>query len=116
MGVKKMKKAKIKLDAYEQSIEDIADSLVPASLKTRAKFDAIVEGARKSRSISLRFSNYDLEKIKEKALESGLPYQTLITMVIHKYITDQLWDKNEVKKTLHLYREVNTEVVGSEFA
>jgi predicted DNA binding CopG/RHH family protein len=102
-----MKKAKIKLDAYEQSIEDMADSLVPASPKTRAKFDTIVERARKSKSISLRFSNYDLERVKEKAMESGLPYQTLITMVVHKYITDQLWDKNEVKKTLHLYEERN---------
>jgi predicted DNA binding CopG/RHH family protein len=98
-----MKKAKIELDAYEQSIEDMADSFVPVSPKTQAKFDAIVEKARKSRSISLRLSNYDLEKVKEKARESGLPYQTLISMVVHKYITDQLWDKNEVKKTLQLY-------------
>ncbi|GHU65847.1 hypothetical protein FACS189447_05550 [Spirochaetia bacterium] len=100
-----MNKKVIKLDAYEQDIEDMADTLVPASPKTRAKFNAIVEKARKSRSISLRFSNYDLEKVKEKARESGLPYQTLIAMVIHKYITDQLWEKSEVKKTLALLND-----------
>jgi predicted DNA binding CopG/RHH family protein len=98
-----MKKTKIELDAYEQGIEAMADSFVSASPKTRAKFDAIVDKAKKSKSISLRLSNYDLEKVKEKARESGLPYQTLISMVVHKYITDQLWDKNEVKKTLQLY-------------
>jgi predicted DNA binding CopG/RHH family protein len=98
-----MKEAKIKLDAYEQAIEAMADSLVPASPKTRAQFDAIVEKAGKRKSISLRLSHFDLEKVKEKARDSGLPYQTLISMVIHKYITDQLWDKNEVQKTLQLF-------------
>jgi predicted DNA binding CopG/RHH family protein len=102
-----MEKMKIKLDAYEQSIEDMADSFVPVSQKTQAKFDAVVERARKSKSISLRLSAYDLEKVKEKASESGLPYQTLISMVVHKYITDQFWDKNEVKKTLQIYTGIN---------
>jgi hypothetical protein len=46
-----MKEPKIKLDAYEQGIEDMADSLVPASPKTRAKFDAMVEKARKNANI-----------------------------------------------------------------
>ena len=92
----------VKLDAYEQSIEDAADTLVSASQRTRAKFDAILDKARKSHSISLRFNQYDLEKVKEKAKESGLPYQTLITMVVHKYITDQFWDKHEALKTLQL--------------
>jgi predicted DNA binding CopG/RHH family protein len=102
-----MKKTKIELDAYEQSIENRADSFVPASPNTQAKFDAIIERARKSKSISLRLSAYDLEKVKEKARESGLPYQTLISMVVHKYITDQFWDKNDVKKTLQIYTSIN---------
>jgi predicted DNA binding CopG/RHH family protein len=97
----------VTLDAYEQSIEDMAGSLVPASPETRAKFGAIVDKARKSQSISLRFSSYDLEKVKEKAKESGLPYQTLITMIIHKYITGQFWDKNEALKTLQLLSNGN---------
>jgi predicted DNA binding CopG/RHH family protein len=100
-----MRETTTKLDAYEQDIEDMAGILVPASQKTREKFNAIVEKARKNRSISLRFSNYDLEKVKEKAQKSGLPYQTLITMVIHKYITDQLWEKSEVQKTLALLND-----------
>jgi predicted DNA binding CopG/RHH family protein len=102
-----MKEPKIKLDAYEQGIEDMADSLVPASPKTKAKFDAIVEKAGKSTSISLRLNHFDLEKVKEKARESGLPYQTLISMVLHKYITDQLWDKNEALKALQLFAKTS---------
>jgi predicted DNA binding CopG/RHH family protein len=106
MEVTKMKRISTKLDTFEQEIEDMADSLVPASPKTKEKFAAIVESARKNKSISLRLSSYDLEKLKEKAQESGLPYQTLITMVVHKYITGQYWEKNEVKKTLQLYNDV----------
>ncbi|GBR75360.1 hypothetical protein NO2_0041 [Candidatus Termititenax persephonae] len=34
----------------------------------------------------------------ETAGECGLPYQTFITMVLHKYVTDQFVDRNEVKK------------------
>ena len=100
-----MKRKKIKLDAFEQSIENNAEKMVSASPETRAKFAKIISNAKKDRSVNLRFNSNDLELVKQKAEESGLPYQTLISMIIHKYITDQLWDKNEVMKTLQLYRK-----------
>lgn len=100
-----MKKQNIKLDTYEQNIESQAEKLKPASKKTKATLESIIERERKSKSISLRFSIQDLEKVKAKAHESGLPYQTLITMVMHKYVTDQFFDKNEVMKTLQIYRK-----------
>jgi len=40
---------------------------------------------RKDTSISIRLSAADLNGIKAKAMEEGLPYQTLITSIIHKY-------------------------------
>ncbi len=40
---------------------------------------------RKSASISIRLTPIDLERIKAKAAEEGLPYQTLISSIIHKY-------------------------------
>jgi len=45
---------------------------------------------KKKRSITLRISNSDYDGIKQKAIEEGIPYQTLITSIIHKYITDKL--------------------------
>ncbi len=39
----------------------------------------------KSKSISIRLTPPDLERIKAKAIEEGLPYQTLIASIIHKY-------------------------------
>jgi len=38
----------------------------------------------------------DLEKLKAKALEEGMPYQPLLNSVLHKYMTGQLIDKNRI--------------------
>jgi len=40
---------------------------------------------RKDKSISIRLPSADLARIKAKAMEEGLPYQTLIASLIHKY-------------------------------
>ncbi|MBI5418365.1 antitoxin [Candidatus Poribacteria bacterium] len=44
----------------------------------------------KNKKINIRISEYDYEKIKIKAAQEGLPYQTLISSIIHKYLTGQL--------------------------
>jgi predicted DNA binding CopG/RHH family protein len=41
---------------------------------------------RKNKAISIRMSEADLEGIRKKAAEQGMPYQTLITSVLHRYI------------------------------
>ena len=43
------------------------------------------ETLRKSKSISIRLTSGDLVRIKAKAIREGLPYQTLITSLIHQY-------------------------------
>jgi len=52
-----------------------------------------------SSRISLRIASYDLERIKERAGKEGIPYQTLINSILHKYITNQLLEKEEIIKT-----------------
>lgn len=44
----------------------------------------------KNKKINIRISDWDYEKIKIKAAQEGLPYQTLISSIIHKYLTKQL--------------------------
>jgi len=39
----------------------------------------------KQKRINIRMSERDLIKIRAKAIEEGIPYQTLISMLIHKY-------------------------------
>ena len=45
---------------------------------------------RRDRRINIRISTRDLDAIRKRALEEGLPYQTLIASVLHKYATGRL--------------------------
>ena len=45
---------------------------------------------RKDRRVNIRISTKDLEAIQKRALEEGLPYQTLISSLLHKYVAGRL--------------------------
>jgi predicted DNA binding CopG/RHH family protein len=45
---------------------------------------------RKDRRLNIRLSNKDLEAIQKRALAEGLPYQTLIASLLHKYASGRL--------------------------
>ncbi len=48
---------------------------------------------KKNRRVNIRLAQGDLEGIQTKAFEEGLPYQTLISSVLHKYVTGSLVSK-----------------------
>ncbi len=48
----------------------------------------------KDQRMNIRISKKDLLQLKTRALEEGIPYQTLVTSIIHKYINGNL---NEVE-------------------
>lgn len=96
---------KTRLTKEEQEIEDSADQFVPASNATRERVERIIERSKRNESISLRMSSFDLERIKARAAEQGMPYQTLINVLVHKYVTNQVLDKEEVLKTLQAAKE-----------
>lgn len=45
---------------------------------------------RKDQRMNIRISKADLNRIKAKAAEEGIPYQTLVSSVIHKYVAGNL--------------------------
>ncbi len=47
---------------------------------------------KKNKRVNIRMSEIDLELLREKALIEGLPYQTLMSSVLHKYVTGRLQD------------------------
>ena len=49
---------------------------------------------QKETKMNIRISPAELEKIKQRAEQEGLKYQTFVKSVLHKYITGQLVDKN----------------------
>ncbi|MGB2806629.1 MAG: hypothetical protein WBC22_02730 [Sedimentisphaerales bacterium] len=44
--------------------------------------------------------------VKKRAKQDGIPYQTLITMIIHKFVTDQFYNKDELRKVLADIRDM----------
>ena len=48
---------------------------------------------KKDKRVNLRISSKDLEKIQVTAIKQGLPYQTFMSSVLHKYVTGQLKEK-----------------------
>ncbi len=47
---------------------------------------------RKDKRVNIRISKRDLSLIQRRALSEGIPYQTLISSVLHKYVDGQLKD------------------------
>ncbi len=64
----------------------------------------------KDARVNLRLNPDDVEKIREKADREGIPYQTLIGSVLHKYATDQFFDEKLVQD---LVRRIATKKIAS---
>lgn len=53
---------------------------------------AAEEAFKKDKRINIRISSRDLEALRRRALEEGLPYQSLVSSVLHKYVSGGLKD------------------------
>ncbi len=75
------------LEAYERGE-------MPSTSPTKTDLRRLKEAARatfiKDRRINVRLSSPDLKDIQARAAEEGVPYQTLIASVLHKYVTGRL--------------------------
>ena len=70
------------LEAYERS----TFKSVPNVKKEIARYREYAKSAlRKNKRINIRISETDIVHIQRKAVENGLPYQTLISSILHKY-------------------------------
>jgi predicted DNA binding CopG/RHH family protein len=48
---------------------------------------------RKDKRVNIRISQRDLKELQRKAVQEGLPYQTLISSILHKYVNGNLTEK-----------------------
>ena len=87
------------LDDYEkQLIKDIEDDVfvpVKNQKKETARYVSYFKNyvknmPKKNKRIALRVANEDLEKIQDKAIKSGIPYQTLISSLIRQYANGRI--------------------------
>ena len=47
----------------------------------------------KNRRMNIRIAQKDLKDLKVKAMEEGMPYQSLVSSIIHKYLSGRLVEK-----------------------
>ena len=66
-----------------RSVPNLKEEIMKAKEYARATF-------AKNQRMNLRISKKDLDALKVKALEEGMPYQTLAASVLHKYLTGRL--------------------------
>lgn len=81
----------LKLDPEEQEINDAVESgrvrVVPLSIHEKKRIQSIAKATLdKTRNINIRLTEADLLRLKAKAIEEGIPYQTLVTSILHKHI------------------------------
>ncbi|MEA3359872.1 MAG: CopG family antitoxin [Thermodesulfobacteriota bacterium] len=94
----------IKLDDFEKDIENNAEQFVKVSKKSQEKINRVILKANEKNRVTLRLNNQILQLIKRKAQEEGLPYQTFISSILHKYATDKLIEEKHILKSIRLLK------------
>ncbi|MGE0796819.1 MAG: hypothetical protein AB7G13_27840 [Lautropia sp.] len=86
-----------KIDPYESEVLSAFEQGVLKSIATKAELSRFKAAARataiKDRRVNIRLSSGDLQDIQVRAMEEGMPYQTLIASVLHKYVTGRLTEQ-----------------------
>ena len=83
------------MDAFEKAFDDgsLVSHLTPerqAELQAAAR--ATMNPPKKQ--ISTRLAERDLVRLKAKALEQGMPYQSLLASIVHRYVEGVLVEKD----------------------
>ena len=88
--------SKLKLSKEEKELlkdfeaGEFRSVLTPGRKQEIAK--AAAETFKKDKRINIRISARDLQAIQQRALKEGIPYQTLVSSILHKYVSGGLYD------------------------
>ena len=85
-----------------QEEKDILDSVergewktIPNFKREAHRFQSIARATlRKDKRVNIRMTERDMIHFQKKAVEEGLPYQTLISSILHKYINGNLTERS----------------------
>ena len=77
---------KIILDDYEKEILEAYENGRLKPSKSKTNYQTIAKNTlKKTRKINIRITENDLSALQRRAAREGIPYQTLIGSVLHKY-------------------------------
>jgi len=88
--MKLQKEEKELLDSVEN---DEWETIPDLQKETKRYQDYAKATFKKDKRVNIRISERDLIKIQQRALQEGLPYQTLISSVLHKFISGRFTEK-----------------------
>lgn len=92
-----------RLDREERDLVTAYERGELESVATPGELARIREVARatgtKDRRINIRLSSGELSELQARALQEGMPYQTLISSVLHKYVTGRLVEVDDARFT-----------------
>ena len=88
---------------YDKEEQELIEAYERGDLKTTTpsrqeinKIKAMARNTfRKDRRITIRLYEHDLKGIQKRAMEKGIPYQTLISGMIHQYVEGDLIEANQ---------------------
>lgn len=97
--------AKMKLDKEEKDILDSYERGEWSSVKNLKKEIEKHKGyarqtLKKDKRVNIRISSMVLDEIQTRAIEDGMPYQTLISSILHRFVTGRLIEKPRSNKSL----------------
>jgi predicted DNA binding CopG/RHH family protein len=90
------------LDKEEKDILEAYDRGEWVSVKDPKKEFGILQAyarntRRKDKRINIRMSSKDLDQVQAIAAQEGIPYQTLVSSIIHKYVSGYLVERKKAQ-------------------
>ncbi|MBE9113379.1 antitoxin [Nodosilinea sp. LEGE 07298] len=87
---------------FDSEEQDILDAFEAGRLQRPENHEKELESHReiaaatfkKDARINIRLSSKDLRALQARALKEGIPYQTLVSSVLHKFVDGQLVEKS----------------------
>ena len=89
------------MNSYDEEEREIIDAFEAGKLKSQKPSPETLERHRsyarstlsKDQRVNIRLSAKDLEDIRIRAMEEGIPYQTLMGSILHKYVSGKLVER-----------------------
>jgi predicted DNA binding CopG/RHH family protein len=100
--IKKKQNSNFKyLDSEEKELKNLNRlKHIPETERNRIVHDFQNAYTKQRTSITIRMDSRDVALLKNIAVDEGMPYQTLLGSIIHKYVNGNLVDLKEARKVL----------------
>lgn len=86
----------MKFDTYEQELLDIVEATAQFERVDNYEDEIMMAQAaarnflNKTKNINVRLPAYDIIQLKRKSAELSIPYQTILSSLIHQYVTGRI--------------------------